>query len=335
MTISGTTQTFGLIQSLAEPAQRTRSELERLSLELASGTRSDTAAALNYDFSSFGLIERDLLIADSLQGSIERGKRITSSGQAALQGIQDELDTLRDTLVPMVSGGSQVEPAAIAEAAETAFEKLVGFINVRQDEGAVFAGGRTDANAISDADTILTALRSTLTTATSPDEIRQLVEDFFDTGGVFETTYITAGSPSSIDFRVQSDKTEEFALQASDRRFVDALQAVASLLTVSESRFADGPSGQLYTATIAAAEVATVQDGVISLAGETGRIEARLESASETLEASLLRAQQARNALIEADPYETATRIQDETARLETIYTLTAQLSRLRLTNYL
>ena len=50
-------------------------------------------------------------------------------------------------------------------------------------------------------------------------------------------------------------------------------------------------------------------------------------------EASAL--QIARNGLVAADPYDTATAIQAVQTQIETLYTLTARLSRLSLTDYL
>ena len=55
--------------------------------------------------------------------------------------------------------------------------------------------------------------------------------------------------------------------------------------------------------------------------------------AQNTAESSALSI--ARSTLISADPYETATALQETEASIQNLYTLTARLSRLKLTDYL
>ena len=63
--------------------------------------------------------------------------------------------------------------------------------------------------------------------------------------------------------------------------------------------------------------------------------EARVEDAAARLSARGTALEIARNDMSAADPYETATKLQNVQLQLETHYTLTARLSRLSLTEYL
>ena len=81
---------------------------------------------------------------------------------------------------------------------------------------------------------------------------------------------------------------------------------------------------------------------LLSTASPIANLQARLGHAEQQVEQASVRisAQQssygiARNDLVSADPYETATRLQAVQQQLETQYTLTARLSRLSLTEYL
>ncbi len=72
-----------------------------------------------------------------------------------------------------------------------------------------------------------------------------------------------------------------------------------------------------------------------NVAARLGVLEAQIDTAAtrNSNEASAL--QIARSGITEADPYETATRLDETEAQLERIYALTARLSRLSLLDYL
>jgi len=74
---------------------------------------------------------------------------------------------------------------------------------------------------------------------------------------------------------------------------------------------------------------------LVQLRASVGSAEARVEEASARLSARETALEIARNDMSAADPYETASNLQEVQLQLETHYTLTARLSRLSLTEYL
>ena len=75
--------------------------------------------------------------------------------------------------------------------------------------------------------------------------------------------------------------------------------------------------------------------GVITVRGEVGVLENRLETARTRNSVETDTLAMARAEMVGADPFETATRLQMVQTQLDTFYTLTARLSQLNLTGYL
>jgi flagellar hook-associated protein 3 FlgL len=74
---------------------------------------------------------------------------------------------------------------------------------------------------------------------------------------------------------------------------------------------------------------------LIAVRADLGVTEARIEEARVANAAETTSLAQARNGLVAADPFEAATALEAVTTQLETLYALTARVSRLSLTNYL
>lgn len=68
---------------------------------------------------------------------------------------------------------------------------------------------------------------------------------------------------------------------------------------------------------------------------DIGTAQARIEQATTRQQAAQVSATLARTNLIGADPYETATKLQDTISRVDQMFALTARLSRLSLSAYL
>jgi flagellar hook-associated protein 3 FlgL len=77
------------------------------------------------------------------------------------------------------------------------------------------------------------------------------------------------------------------------------------------------------------------QSDLAILRSGIGSQEARTEAARVRNEAELAALKIARSDLYSADPYETATHLQLVQAQLESVYTMTARLARLSLSEYL
>jgi flagellar hook-associated protein 3 FlgL len=71
------------------------------------------------------------------------------------------------------------------------------------------------------------------------------------------------------------------------------------------------------------------------LRGNLGFAQARIEQAQTRNESEIAALEIARSDLLSIDPYEAATRLEAAQTQLETLYSVTARLSRLRLVDFL
>ena len=325
-----------LVARLAEPAGRTREDVARLSLELSSGRKADAGDAVRHDFSALSRAERDLALHDSLRQAVGAGERLLGGAGRALDRIAAEIETLRDTFVPGVAGGTDPDPAVVRAASEAGLREIVAALNVAVDGRTVFAGGRADAAATADADTILADLDAIAAAATDEADLTARVRDYFlDPTGGFQASRVVPGAPGSVSVRTGEASATDWTIGVTDERVLAMLEVVGQAAALTRSPFAGDGTARARYATGFAAPFAAASGEAIGLRAATGRIEGILDRAADALDATRADAMARRDKLIGADPYETATLLEQETARLETVYTLTARLSRLRLTDYL
>ncbi len=80
---------------------------------------------------------------------------------------------------------------------------------------------------------------------------------------------------------------------------------------------------------------AQIGGDVASTQGRLGAVQERVERRASDLGRIRTEMEARRTDAMGADPFDTATRLQNEMTRLETIYAVTARRARLRLTDYL
>ncbi|WP_141134280.1 hypothetical protein [Jannaschia aquimarina] len=239
-----------------------------------------------------------------------------------------EIQTVRDSLVPSVTGAGP-EIATVAEAAEHAINRIVDAMNVRSDGRAIFGGGHATLDAVSAASTIRGDLDLLAAAATDPDALQQSVEAYFAAGGPFETTR-TVPLPTEAPSFVTAGAREEWTISVADPSVRTALEGVGYAYALGQTSFDQSLVEAVLVDRLPAA-VATSADGAIGLRESIGRFEADMQRAFDDVKRLGFDASRRRNELVGADPYLTATQLEQETTRLETIYTLTARLSRLNL----
>ncbi len=77
------------------------------------------------------------------------------------------------------------------------------------------------------------------------------------------------------------------------------------------------------------------QSPLIEMRAHVGSVEAHVEQASARNAAETSALEIARSDMISADPYDTASALEAVTTQMETLYTLTARLSRLNFADYM
>ena len=82
-------------------------------------------------------------------------------------------------------------------------------------------------------------------------------------------------------------------------------------------------------------QMLAAQDGIILLRANVGSAEARIESISARNAAEITSLRFAKSALLEVDPFETATQLEEVQFQLQSLYSVTVRMSQLSLLNFL
>ncbi|MCW1949927.1 MAG: flagellin [Octadecabacter sp.] len=313
-----------------------KNELNTLVQELTSGEKNDLTSHLGGDQTTLAGLDRQLqLLGQFAQSNIETGQFL-SMMQTALTGVENNRETASSTLLSIntSSTASQIENAA--EVARGSFEAIVQTLNVRSGDRAMFGGNSFGSNPLADPATMMTALQTAVAGLTSATDVNAAVDAWFDTpAGGFETDGYLGDTTGYISRSSGAEQTVEIGVRADDQAIRDTLKALAKGALAGVPSLSLGHETRQSLQEQVGVDLLTQASALTGLRARIGHAEQRVEQATAQLSAQTSSFSIARNELVAADPFETATRLQSVQLQLETHYTLTARLSRLSLTEYL
>lgn len=313
-----------------------KTELATLVEELTTGVVSDLTSHLGAGQTQLAGIDRQLsMIAQFSQSNVQTGQTL-STMQLALANIEEHRASTSEALliVNETSFMSQIEVAG--SGALAAFESAVQSLNMRSNERSMFGGNDLETNPLASADEILEALKLATAGLTEAGDISLAIDDWFDApGGGFETVGYQGDSVAFLQRPLSMGQSVEIGIRADDDVLRDTLKAFATAAIAGDAQSTLNVETRGTLQFQSGEDLLSVGSSLAGLQGRLGHIESQVEEASvrnASLESSY---GIARNTFVSADPFETATRLQEVQIQLETQYSLTARLSRLSLTEYL
>lgn len=313
-----------------------KAEIQRRSTELSTGTVADPGSALRGDYRGLAAIERRLSLAGPERLALSEAQGFAGAAQASLQTLharaQDTISVLLG--IPLAPTAPTLDRAG--GTAREALEDAVAALNQRHAGRALFAGDAVDGPALAPASAMLDSLRAATATETTADGVVAAVDAWFDTpGGGFETTsYI--GSPEPLaPFRLGEDGTVGASTVAADPVLRTTLKALALGALLDGPTLGSDVVEREALGRRAAEALIAATTPLVDLQARQGIAEERIAAASSRLSAESAALELARNDLLGADPFEAATRLETAQTQLETLFALTARVSRLSLTDFL
>ena len=313
-----------------------KTDLQTLVQELTSGEKSDLTAHLGASQTKLNGIDRQLEMLSSFTQSNTDTGQLLSTMQLALDGVDDQRATSSAALlaVTAASSSSQVENAGAISLAS--FRTTVQTLNTRFGDRSMFGGNDLSSNPMGDPDDILDALRVAVGGLTSTTDIEAAIDTWFDTpAGGFETTGYLGDDTGVIVRSIDANQSVSVDVRADDQTLRDTLKALAKGALAADSNLTLSLDTRRSLQQTAGVDLLSTASPIANLQARLGHAEQQVEQASVRISAQQSSYGIARNDLVSADPYETATRLQAVQQQLETQYTLTARLSRLSLTEYL
>lgn len=312
---------------------RLKAEMMRLSQSLASGKHANMSEHLRGEFTSLSAIERSMTALGAHRTAARETVTLLETAQLSLGTVQDIAATMAPALL---SAGNSGHPALLRSTAADAvqkFDSIVAALNVRIADRAVFSGRATDRSALVGAPQMLAALKAEIAGATSADDMVTRIKAWFETpGGPFETGAYTGSASPLSPIQVSETEAVAFATTALTPEIRDTLAAFAMAALASD---APGGVNAAHVVQRAGTLMLTSQSELAILRADIGSLQAYAETASARTEAALAATEIARTAIYEADPYRAASELELAQTQLEAVYTLTARISRLSLSDFL
>ncbi|GAB4270215.1 MAG: hypothetical protein Kow0013_22300 [Pararhodobacter sp.] len=313
-----------------------RNDIARLGQELTTGIVASPERHLKGAIGPLALIDAGVARNTAFTQSAHLAATRADTVQSALTG----LDTLRQKtaetlLASATAGGSSANANTDGRVAAAAFNDAVSALGVTSGGVQVFSGTAADTPPLIGATDMLAALSPLVSGLSSAQEVADAITmAFTGPGGLFETGFYTGGG-------------EARGGAISDARFADAMPTAADpAIRLTLAGLAMGAMLADPDLTLNAAQrtdlARRASEALMSAAPGVSALQARVGAAQSGLEQHITRLSTerdglsvARQALIGADPYEAATRLQEAQTQLETLYTVTARTARLSLVEYL
>lgn len=312
-----------------------RQEMSKLTDELSSGRVNDVRDVLAGNHNYLTGLERQLEVLEGYSVANGEAAYLTGAMQASLDRIQSFAGDLGLDLL-LASGG----PIGVVAGnpSENARIQLEGIINSLNDDIAgrsLFSGTATDRPPLESADVLIDQLRLAVAGQTTPEDIVTAATAWFDDPLGFDALVYTGGDTALAPFVLSETEIVSLDVRANDPALKNMLMHTALAALADDPALALSVPAQSELFGLTGIGLQSNQDQLTSLRSAIGFTEARIEKISARNQAEATSVEFARNSLLEADPFETATELENVQFRLQSLYSITVRSSQLSLVNFL
>lgn len=322
-------------QSLRQTG-RVKSELLTLSQELSTQQKSDLTASLGGDTRPLASLDREINLLEGFQkNAIEIGQNL-SIMQTTLEGIDGVRDNLANITLLVTPETADATLLDAANAGRDTFGEIVSRFNTRIADKSLFSGAATDQTPLAPSEDMLADIRASIAGMTEAQDIKTAIDTWFDDpmGGFAAFGYQGDSGPLVVQ-RLDATTSVSLPARADDAATIALLKGAAYAAVAVEDNTDVSMRTRAELLRFAGEGMVSANQPLTALRASVGSVEGKLAEASVSYASQLTAYRMNRNDLTVADPFETASRLQDVQQQLEMHYTVTARLSRLSLVNYL
>lgn len=314
---------------------RLQDQLRTLTNELSTGRTSDLGRAVSGDYGALSGLTRSLSAITAYETAATETRLMADTAQSTLELIRTKGSDNAQSLL-LASGDFQ--PGLVDAATDTAaraFEDSVSALNIRVGDRSVFAGIATDRQAIAQPDVMLDELELLIVGETTAAGVATIVSDWFGPGGGFETTGYLGDTTPLSNIPVSQDENVTLDVTAFDQGVRDVLAGLAMAALIDRGALSTSLEERGDLARAAGNSLIQADYNITASRAKLGITQERLEDAETRNAAEAQTLEIARAELTEVDPFEAAARLASLEVQLETLYAVTARLSRLTLSDYI
>ncbi|TCM87077.1 flagellin [Rhodovulum steppense] len=314
-----------------------KARISRLGQEVSTGLTADPAARLRGDFRALGGIERGLKVMDSYDLATKEAAFATEAMQHALGQLHQAANKMSSSLMTAANMFDARTIDVLGADAKVWLDISAAALNAQVGGRTLFAGAATNGPALATGPEILAEVQAAVAGLTSAQDVLDAVDLWFDTpGGGFETLgYLGSDTPVG-PVRLNDRSSLTLDVTASDPGIRTALRDMVAGALLSDDTLFGGDLTQRKALAIAVGERLLTNSGNLTvLQGEVGTAQAQVETIRTENASSRQMLELARLDMLAVDPYDAASELKAAETQLETIYAVTARLSRLSLVDYL
>lgn len=312
-----------------------RQDIDRLTGELATGRVANVRDVLAGNYSYLTDIERRTDILQSYSVATTEAQIFAQSVQNALGLVEEFGAELSGGLLAAGTSAIGNSGAGTAEAARQTLSGVVGAVNTKAAGRYLFSGTATDQKPLPDADVILDALRVAVAGATTPNGVLTAAETWFDDPAGFDAVIYQGGANALAPFNMSQSETVTLDIRATDPKLREVIKLAAVSAIANDASFGFDVQSQSEIFEQAGQSLLIAQDDVIALRANVGFAEARIDKTMARNAAEITSLEFAKASLLEVDPYEAATRLEEAQFQLQSLYSVTVRMSQLSLVNFL
>jgi len=313
-----------------------KGNMDRLSLELASGLKSDVGQSVGGDFQMLNDINRQLTVLDSYDHSVLDARMFTDTMQITLDRVQTMSADLSADLITTAANGTGSAAATASDAAMQDFDTLISSLNGRTGDKSLFAGAAVDGAASISADEMMTHLSAAVAGAGTVSDVITAVDDWFmSPGGGFETVGYLGSSDYLSPFQLSESQSASAEIKADDEELRILMRDMATAAIANDPGLALSPEEKLELLDTAGQSLLSNQDALTHTRAGLGYAEERIEIAETQNASSRTALTMAHNDIVTVDSTEVAGQFQAAQYQLEMIYTVTARLNSMSLMDYM
>lgn len=313
----------------------TRARLDRLTEELATGRAFDTGRALQSDFSSFSRISHDLRTFQAREDALSRASIWMDVAQTSLGAIDAIGSRVGEALT---SGLTADDPRSIANLGvigDGALQDIVTSLSRTDGGRAIFGNGDASGTPPYDLDILRAETRALAQAATDVGSLLQAFDDYFASGGAVEANALASLPADPTRFPIGGGESLSVPISAGDQAIRDAVKQAALVAALPEAGFDLTLTDRSNLALELPRRSIAASAGLALSRGQLGSVEARVSLLADRLTEERTQLEIRRSDAVATDPFDVASRLQNEMSRLEAIYAVTARRSQLRLTDYI
>ena len=312
-----------------------KTTLNTLVTELSSGEKSDFVRATGGDTTRLSFIDNRLKVLDSLSFLTRETQLTLSTMQTALTSFNTQREALAEQLIQINAESPDFQIGQACASAAAKLDSLVATLNTRLGDESLFAGAAVDQAALISDDAMLADIVAQIGGATDTATILTTVNTWFDDpAGGFATLGYTGDTGEMPERRLDAGTNVSLEARADDPGIREVLKGsiIAALSLELTGLDKTTQTDLLFEGGIMLQSAAT---DITEIQARIGYAESEVErfSVSQSTEVSALGI--ARNQMVQADPFETASELQAIQLQLETHYMMTARMSQLSLVEYL